>query len=158
MLGKKVNNDGEIVNDDSVDTNAVSLLGDAFGGLQQVDTERDAGAVQRSITKRALEAKSIDELFNVWEPASSDQLVGKVFVIRDYEPESYLTADRGTIPAARVIAYNETEKRDHDFFTTAENLVAFVVSAKSLGALPVTVKIASAKTRAGYDSLHFERA
>lgn len=136
---------------------AVALVDDKFFSAMSIELPvMDPIEIQRQITGRVMKAESLDELFRVWEAKTSDQLVGKIVTIRSVDWSGY-NASYGVIPLAKIIAYDEIEKKDMDFITTAPNLTSFIARAMQLQLLPFTAKIVGNQTRNGQTALHFER-
>jgi hypothetical protein len=136
---------------------AVAIVDDKFFaqvGIAIPDT--DPAAIQAQIVARVMKAETLDQLFGVWEAKTSDQLENKVVTVRSVEWSGY-NAEIGLIPMAKVQAYDEIDKKDIDFISTAPNLTSFIAKAGQMGQIPFTAKIVGVKTRNGQTSLHFEK-
>ena len=119
--------------------------------------DQDPQEVQARFAKRFAAAKTIDDLFSVLEGNTANTLVGRSLKITGVAWAPY-ESDRGVIPLAVCEAADLKTGEVLEFATTSDQMVLFIRQAEIIGAIPFDAKIASKKTRNGFNALNFERA
>jgi hypothetical protein len=138
--------------DDLDESQLVANLKESFPGI----TESDSSAASNRIAQRMLKAESVDDLFDVLDGNSSDDLVGKSFEIQGVAWQLY-NSDRGDIPQAVVEAVDLATGEATEFVTTGGMLVYFLRRVEMLGQFPFKAKIVEKTTKRGNKALNFER-
>jgi hypothetical protein len=122
-----------------------------------IDWNTDPISVQRKIVDKILNAKTVDELFDVYAGDATSSLENKVFNILEVSFTPY-ESERGVIPMAHVDGVLEGQDEITSWRTTATSIVAMLAKLHQLEAFPLRVRIVSAKTSSGYKAFHLERA
>lgn len=137
--------------------NPEASLQQAFGGFAfPVPAERDPQAAVRRVIDRVMNAGDLDSLFDVWEGKTSDELVGHVFEIHGVTFDQY-ESDQGPVPAVEVDAVDLGTGKRTTWWSSATNLVAFLVRAEQLSLFPFTARVMEESTSSGRKVLRFGR-
>lgn len=117
---------------------------------------QDPRAVMDRIAARFQQATSLDDLFNVLEGKTSDDMIGRAITVQSVAWAPY-ESDRGIIPLA-VCQAVDSDGEVFEFATTGEVLCLFIRHAELIpGCMPFTARITGKKTSSGQTALNFER-
>lgn len=117
---------------------------------------QDPAEVRERFTARFMRAETLDDLFNVLQGSTSQDLVGKRVQIRGVAWAPYMSDD-GIIPLAICDAADVETGEALEFATTSQMLTTFIRRAELIDALPFNARITETKTRSGQNALNFER-
>lgn len=137
---------------DTVGTDVIQYDPELFPQLLSQDT----AAVTARFAERFLKAESLDDLFNVLQGNSSQDMVGRRVRILGVSWAPY-ESDRGVIPLAIADAVDIDTGETVEFATTSAMLTMFIRKAELIGELPFEARITAKKTRSGQTALNFER-
>lgn len=131
--------------------------GTPLSGLNlPVAPNRDSAEVQKSIIQRMAKAQSWAEVLSVHSGDSGKERVGESHEFLEVGFDTYVAPEGNIVPIAHVRTHNLDTGEMESWRTTATNIVSALAMAAQNGWLPVTAKIASTKTRNGYDVQYLE--
>lgn len=110
----------------------------------------------RKFGERFDRAESVDDLFNVLEGNSTQNMVGRKVKVLDVAFQAF-QSDQGVIPNGICQAVDLATGEAIEFATTSIMCTAFLRKAQLLGLLPLEVRIVEKQTRNGNKALNFER-
>lgn len=148
---------GDVVgNDDAAHNGSAGLMAYDHALFPEL-LSQDPIAVMQRFAARFMQAKTLDQLFDVLSGNTAQALVGRRLQITQVAWAPF-ESDNGIIPNAICQAADVETGEVLEFATTSQGLAMFIRRAELIGALPFNVKIAAVKTRGGNTALNFERA
>lgn len=118
--------------------------------------DQDPAAVQARFAARFARADTIDDLFNVLDGNTSQDLIGHTLEVQSVTWAPF-ESDRGIIPLAVCEAVDLGTGEVIEFATTGMMLTMFIRRCELIKEIPFRARIAAKKTRSGQTALNFER-
>lgn len=115
-----------------------------------ITDSRSAGErIHDVVIGRMAKAETLDDLFGATEQRYASTYKGHTMRIESVNIVQRIDDSGEVKVGAEVTAFDITDDRDIDFYTSAKEVVPFLAKALSMGWLPVTIKLGSRKAGEG---------